>query len=180
LWAFDSRLVVLDEALDTQNRQKFARQLTTGSRSVSEKLAGVVLLREGQVWHHEPEQGEGYTVPEKIVRSILHRLGCRFRLHKTKLPGRPDVVLPKHQTIVFVHGCFWHRHKKMQRCHDAQDSARVVAGQAGRQRGAGPAKSICAPADRLAGADGMGMRNGKAGKTYAAAGAAADGQRAKP
>ena len=56
------------------------------------------------------------TAPEKIVRSILHRLGYRFRLHKTKLPGRPDVVLPKHQAIVFVHGCFWHRHKK---CKDA-------------------------------------------------------------
>lgn len=56
------------------------------------------------------------TAPEKIVRSILHRLGCRFSLHKTKLPGRPDVVLPKHQTIVFVHGCFWHRHKN---CKDA-------------------------------------------------------------
>jgi len=56
------------------------------------------------------------TAPEKIVRSILHRLGYRFRLHKNKLPGRPDVVLPKHQTIVFVHGCFWHRHKN---CKDA-------------------------------------------------------------
>jgi DNA mismatch endonuclease (patch repair protein) len=56
------------------------------------------------------------TAPEKIVRSILHRLGYRFSLHKTKLPGRPDVVLPKHQAIVFVHGCFWHRHKN---CKDA-------------------------------------------------------------
>jgi DNA mismatch endonuclease (patch repair protein) len=50
------------------------------------------------------------TVPEKQVRSALHRAGYRFRLHSKQLPGRPDVVLPKHRTVVFVHGCFWHRH----------------------------------------------------------------------
>lgn len=50
------------------------------------------------------------TVPEVFVRSILHSMGYRFRLHPTALPGRPDIVLPKHQTAVFVHGCFWHRH----------------------------------------------------------------------
>ncbi len=46
-----------------------------------------------------------------MVRSILHRMGLRFRLHDQKLPGRPDVVLARHGTVVFVHGCFWHRHK---------------------------------------------------------------------
>jgi len=50
------------------------------------------------------------TVPEKRVRSLLHRLGFRFRLHRHDLPGKPDVVLPKYRTVVFVHGCFWHRH----------------------------------------------------------------------
>jgi DNA mismatch endonuclease (patch repair protein) len=50
------------------------------------------------------------TSPERAVRSILHRLGYRFRLHSRKLPGRPDVVLPRYKTVVFVHGCFWHRH----------------------------------------------------------------------
>lgn len=50
------------------------------------------------------------TPPEKIVRSILYRLGYRFRLHRKDLPGRPDVVLPAHRVAVFVHGCFWHRH----------------------------------------------------------------------
>lgn len=50
------------------------------------------------------------TTPEKAVRSLLHRLGFRFRLHHAKLPGRPDIVLPKYGTVVFVHGCFWHRH----------------------------------------------------------------------
>ena len=51
------------------------------------------------------------TKPEILVRSLLHRMGYRFRLHRTDLPGRPDIVLPKHKTVVFVHGCFWHRHR---------------------------------------------------------------------
>lgn len=50
------------------------------------------------------------TSPERQVRSILHRLGYRFRLHSRGLPGRPDVVLPRYSTVVLVHGCFWHRH----------------------------------------------------------------------
>lgn len=73
------------------------------------------LTKARRSWNMSRIKGKD-TAPEKIVRSILHRLGYRFRLHKTKLPGRPDVVLPKHQTIVFVHGCFWHRHKN---CKDA-------------------------------------------------------------
>jgi DNA mismatch endonuclease, patch repair protein len=50
------------------------------------------------------------TSPERIVRSILHRLGLRFRLHQRSLPGTPDIVLKRHATIVLVHGCFWHGH----------------------------------------------------------------------
>jgi DNA mismatch endonuclease (patch repair protein) len=50
------------------------------------------------------------TKPELCVRSLLHRLGYRFRLHDKKLPGRPDIVLPRFSTVIFVHGCFWHRH----------------------------------------------------------------------
>lgn len=50
------------------------------------------------------------TKPEMLVRSIVHRLGYRFRLHGKKLPGRPDVVLPRHRKVIFVHGCFWHGH----------------------------------------------------------------------
>lgn len=49
------------------------------------------------------------TKPELVVRSFLHRAGLRFRLH-VKLPGKPDLVFPKFRTVVFVHGCFWHRH----------------------------------------------------------------------
>ena len=50
------------------------------------------------------------TGPERTVRSYLHRRGLRFRLHKKGLPGRPDIVLSKYRTVIFVHGCFWHRH----------------------------------------------------------------------
>jgi DNA mismatch endonuclease (patch repair protein) len=50
------------------------------------------------------------TAPEKIVRSLLHKRGYRFRLHITSLPGTPDLVLPKYKTTIFVHGCFWHHH----------------------------------------------------------------------
>lgn len=50
------------------------------------------------------------TAPELAVRRMLHSLGLRFRLHRKDLPGTPDVVLPKFRTVVFVHGCFWHRH----------------------------------------------------------------------
>jgi DNA mismatch endonuclease (patch repair protein) len=50
------------------------------------------------------------TSPEIRVRRLLHRLSYRFRLHRRDLPGSPDVVLSKHRTVVFVHGCFWHRH----------------------------------------------------------------------
>jgi DNA mismatch endonuclease (patch repair protein) len=51
------------------------------------------------------------TKPERTVRSLLHRMGYRFRLHRRDLPGSPDIVLPKHRTAIFVHGCFWHRHE---------------------------------------------------------------------
>lgn len=50
------------------------------------------------------------TLPERTVRSYLHRSGLRFRLHTTDLPGRPDIVLPRWGCVVFIHGCFWHRH----------------------------------------------------------------------
>lgn len=50
------------------------------------------------------------TGPERLIRSALHRLGFRFRLHPTNVPGRPDFVLPRYGTAVFVHGCFWHGH----------------------------------------------------------------------
>lgn len=51
------------------------------------------------------------TKPEKIIRSILHKQGFRFRINRKDLPGKPDIVLPKYKTVIFVHGCFWHRHE---------------------------------------------------------------------
>ena len=56
------------------------------------------------------------TTPERIVRSFLHRNGFRFRLHAKDLPGKPDIVLPKYNTVIEVRGCYWHRHEG---CKDA-------------------------------------------------------------
>jgi len=56
------------------------------------------------------------TNPEKLVRSTLHRGGFRFRLHARGLPGCPDIVLPGLRTVVFVHGCYWHRHRGCANC----------------------------------------------------------------
>lgn len=50
------------------------------------------------------------TKPELLIRKYLHARGLRFRLHVKDLPGKPDMVFPKYRTVVFVHGCFWHRH----------------------------------------------------------------------
>lgn len=51
------------------------------------------------------------TAPEMRLRQQLHRRGLRFRLHSGKLPGKPDLVFPRYKVVVFVHGCFWHRHE---------------------------------------------------------------------
>lgn len=50
------------------------------------------------------------TKPEMVVRQLVHRLGFRFRLHRRSLPGSPDLVFPRFRKVLFVHGCFWHRH----------------------------------------------------------------------
>ena len=51
-------------------------------------------------------------MPELVIRSLLHRAGYRFRINDNRLPGTPDIVLPKYKIAIFVHGCFWHRHNK--------------------------------------------------------------------
>jgi len=53
------------------------------------------------------------TRPEIRIRQLLHKEGFRFRLHTSHLPGKPDIILPRFQAVVFVHGCFWHGHE----CH---------------------------------------------------------------
>jgi DNA mismatch endonuclease, patch repair protein len=64
---------------------------------------------EHRSWNMSQIKGKN-TAPERIIRSFLHRAGFRFSLH-AKLPGKPDIVLPKYRVVVLVHGCFWHRHK---------------------------------------------------------------------
>lgn len=54
--------------------------------------------------------GTRNTAPELAVRKYLHSVGVRYRLHDKQLPGRPDIVLPRFGAVIFVHGCFWHRH----------------------------------------------------------------------
>jgi len=54
------------------------------------------------------------TKPELLIRSLLHNRGFRFRLHVKNLPGKPDIVLPKYHSVIFINGCFWHGH---QNCH---------------------------------------------------------------
>ncbi|HWQ90042.1 MAG TPA: DNA mismatch endonuclease Vsr [Clostridia bacterium] len=73
------------------------------------------LTKARRSWNMSRIKGKD-TGPEMVVRRLLHRLGYRFRLHGKELPGRPDVVLPKHKTVVFIHGCFWHRHRRCRNC----------------------------------------------------------------
>ena len=69
------------------------------------------ISKEQRSWNMSRIRGRN-TRPEMIVRSMLHRMGFRFRLNRKDLPGKPDIVLPRHKTVIFVHGCFWHRHPK--------------------------------------------------------------------
>lgn len=68
------------------------------------------LSLEKRSWNMSRIKGKD-TEPELIVRSLLHKAGYRFRLHRNDLPGKPDLTLPKYKTVIFVHGCFWHRHE---------------------------------------------------------------------
>jgi DNA mismatch endonuclease (patch repair protein) len=67
------------------------------------------ISRQKRSWNMSRIRGRN-TKPELIVRSLLHRMGFRYRLHVRTLPGCPDIVLPKYKVILLVHGCFWHRH----------------------------------------------------------------------
>jgi len=65
---------------------------------------------EHRSWNMSQVRGQN-TKPEKLLRSLLHRSGYRFRLNVSGLPGKPDLVLRKYRTVIFVDGCFWHRHE---------------------------------------------------------------------
>jgi len=67
------------------------------------------LSKEKRSWNMSRIRGKD-TKPEVIIRSMLHRMGYRFRIHAKGLPGCPDIVLSKYRAVIFVHGCFWHRH----------------------------------------------------------------------
>jgi DNA mismatch endonuclease (patch repair protein) len=73
------------------------------------------LTKARRSWNMSRIRGKN-TRPELRVRSLLHALGFRFRLHAKNLPGRPDIVLPKYRAVIFVHGCFWHRHRGCKNC----------------------------------------------------------------
>ena len=67
------------------------------------------LTKERRSWNMSRIKNKD-TGPEMKVRSALHKMGKRFRLHRKDLPGKPDIVLPKYKTVIFVHGCYWHQH----------------------------------------------------------------------
>ncbi|MGQ0589137.1 MAG: very short patch repair endonuclease [Sphingosinicella sp.] len=87
------------------------------------------------------------TVPELAVRRLLHRRGYRFRLHRKDLPGKPDIVLPRFKTAIFVHGCFWHGHEGCRRSKLPETRAQFWAEKIGwnKQR---DARAITALAER--------------------------------
>ena len=68
------------------------------------------ISKERRSWNMSRIRGKD-TKPEIVLRSLMHRAGFRYRLHDKSLPGKPDIVLPKHKTAIFVNGCYWHRHK---------------------------------------------------------------------
>lgn len=69
-----------------------------------------ILTPEKRSWNMSRIKGKN-TKPEVLLRSLLHQAGFRFRIHARNLPGKPDIVLPHYNTVIFVNGCFWHRHK---------------------------------------------------------------------
>jgi len=69
-----------------------------------------VLTKEQRSYNMSCIKGKN-TRPEMVVRSLVHRMGYRYRPHKKELPGKPDIVLVRHKKVIFVHGCFWHMHK---------------------------------------------------------------------
>lgn len=67
------------------------------------------LSTERRSWNMSRIRGQD-TGPERLLRSLLHKAGFRFRLHDRSLPGKPDIVMRKHKAVIMVHGCYWHRH----------------------------------------------------------------------
>ncbi len=70
-----------------------------------------ILTKEKRSWNMSRIKGKD-TKPEITLRSLMHRARLRFRIHDQRLPGKPDIVLPRYKTAIFVNGCFWHRHEE--------------------------------------------------------------------
>jgi len=73
-----------------------------------------VFSKEKRSWIMSRVKGRD-TKPEILVRSLVHLMGFRFRIHRRDLPGNPDIVLPRYGKVIFVHGCFWHGHERCPR-----------------------------------------------------------------
>ncbi len=81
----------------------------------SKSLSKDHLSEERRSWNMSRIKGKN-TSSELKVRKVLHAMGYRFRLHRKDLPGKPDIIIGKYKTVIFVHGCFWHRHKNCNYC----------------------------------------------------------------
>lgn len=96
--------ILLKTARAWKDRELTAVQITYEENAMSDKLTP-----QKRSWNMSRIRSAN-TKPEMLMRSLLHRMGFRFRLHRKDLPGRPDIVLPRYRTVIFVHGCFWHQH----------------------------------------------------------------------
>lgn len=72
------------------------------------------------------------TKPELAVRSLVHSMGYRYRLHSRVLPGQPDLVFVGQRKVIFIHGCFWHQHKRCPNCCLSNSALEILGAQAGR------------------------------------------------
>lgn len=79
------------------------------------------LSKEKRSWNMSRIKSKN-TKPELKVRSLLHKLGYRFRLHRKDLPGKPDIVLPKYKAVILVNGCFWHRHPRCKKAYTPKEN----------------------------------------------------------
>lgn len=100
-----------------------------------------------------------------IASSIVHRLGFRFRLHYKKLPGKPDIVLPRHKKNILVHGCFWHNARLQTRKRHAENECRILADETLSQRHQRQGKSENLQKGKLEYSDHLGMRSKRFRKT---------------
>ena len=94
---------------------RFSNPIVVASAMALNSGVADKLTPERRSWNMSRIRG-GNTQPERLVRSLLHSMGYRFRLHAKKLPGKPDVILPKYRIAILVHGCFWHRHAGCRNC----------------------------------------------------------------